>query len=64
MKKRTILGCVICLIMAGTAANADESDALVQLDKEWGEAEGPEAVEPLLADNIVALGLEGVRGKA
>jgi len=66
MNIKTILGCVICLIMAGTAANADESDALVQLDKEWGEAarQGPEAVELLLADNIVALGLAGVRGKA
>ena len=64
MNIRTILGCVFCLIMAGTVANADESDALVQLDKEWGEAEGPETVEPLLADNIVALGLEGVAGKA
>ncbi len=39
MKIRTILGCVICLIMAGTVANADESDALIQLDKEWGEVE-------------------------
>jgi len=50
--------------MAGTMANADESDTLVQLDKEWGEAEGPEAIEPFLADNIVALSLEGVGSKA
>ncbi len=64
MNIKTILGCVICLIMAGTAANADESDALVQLDKEWGEADGPEAIEPLLADNIVVIGLEGVGSKA
>ncbi len=61
---KTILGCVVCLIMAGTFANADESDALVQLDKAWGEAEGPDALESLLADNIVALGSEGVEGKA
>ena len=64
MNIRTILGCVICLIMAGTVANADESDELVQLDKEWGESEGPEALEALLADNILALGLEGVGGKS
>ena len=50
--------------MAGTFANADESDALVQLDKAWGEAEGPDALESLLADNIVALGSEGVEGKS
>jgi hypothetical protein len=61
---KTILGCVVCLIMAGALANADESDALVQLDKEWGEAEGPDALESLLADNIVALDSRGVEGKA
>ncbi len=64
MNIRTIFGCVICLIMTGTVANADESDELVQLDKEWGEAEGTEALEALLADNILALGLEGVGNKA
>ncbi len=61
---RTMIACVFCLLMAGTMANADDSDALVQLDKEWGEAEGPEALEALLADNILALGLEGVGSKA
>ncbi|MFQ5549219.1 MAG: nuclear transport factor 2 family protein [Woeseia sp.] len=64
MNIKTIFGCAICLIMVGAVAYADESDALVQLDKEWGEAEGPEAIEPLLADDIVALGLEGVGGKS
>ncbi len=62
--KKTILGFAIFLIMAGTAANANEADVLIELDKEWGEAEGPESVEPLLADNIVALGLGGVQSKA
>ena len=64
MNIKTIVACVFCLVMAGTMANADESDALVQLDKEWGGAEGPEALEALLADNILALGLEGVASKA
>ncbi len=64
MNIRTIIACVVCLVMTGTMANADDSDALVQLDKEWGEAQGSEALEPLLADNIVALGLEGVANKA
>jgi hypothetical protein len=64
MKIKTIVACAFCLLMAGTIANADESDALVQLDKEWGEAEGPEALEALLADDILALGLEGVGSKA
>ena len=64
MKIRMIVACVFCLLMAGTMANADESVALVQLDKEWGEAEGPEALEALLADDILALDLEGVGSKA
>ncbi len=64
MNIRTIVACVVCLVMTGTMANADDSDALVQLDKEWGEAQGPEALEPLIADNILALSLEGVGSKA
>ena len=64
MNIRTIVGCVFCLVMTGPVANTDEADTLVQLDKEWGEAQGQEALEPLLADNIVAVGSEGVAGKA
>ncbi len=64
MRIRTIIACTTCLIMAGAVANADESDALLQLDKEWGEADGPEALAPLLSDDILALGAEGVGSKA
>ncbi|NOR20859.1 MAG: DUF4440 domain-containing protein [Xanthomonadales bacterium] len=64
MNIRTIIGSVICLVMAGSVAIADESDKLVQLDKEWGGAEGPEAMEALIADNVVTLGAEGIIGKA
>lgn len=53
-----------CMIMTGAVANADESDALMQLDKAWGEAAGPAALEPLLADDILTLGPEGVGSKA
>ena len=60
MNTRTIVGCVICMIMAGSVANAGESDTLIQLDKEWGGAQGPEAIEPLLADTIVTLTSVGV----
>jgi hypothetical protein len=63
MNTKTIVSCVICLIMTGSVANADESNTLVQLDKEWGEAQGPEAVAPLLADNILTLTSVGVVNK-
>jgi hypothetical protein len=64
MNVRTIIGSVICLVMTGSVANANESDTLVQLDKEWGEAQGPDAIKALIADNIVTLGSEGMVGKA
>ena len=64
MNVRTIIVSAICLVMTGTVANAGESDTLVQLDKKWGEAQGSEAMEALIADNIVTLGSEGVIGKA
>ena len=64
MNMTTILGCLVCLTMAGAVANADESDALVMLDKEWGQAESAAAVESLLADDLVALDSDGVGDKA
>ena len=64
MNVRSMIVSAICLVMTGAVANADESDTLVQLDKKWGEAQGPEAMEALIADNIVTLGSEGVIGKA
>ncbi len=64
MKIRMRIGCVFCLIMTGALANADDSDALIQLDKAWGESQGAETLEIVLADDIVALGAEGMAGKA
>ena len=68
MKIITILGCAFCLIMTGTIANAGDPDALIQLDKEWGESwgesQGTETLELLLADDIVALFADGMVGKA
>ena len=64
MKIISILGCAFCLIMTGTIANAGDTDALIQLDKEWGESQGTETLELLLADDIVALGVDGIVGKA
>jgi hypothetical protein len=64
MKIKTIIAFTTCMIMTGAVANPDESDALMQLDKAWGEAAGPEALQPILADDILALGPEGVGSKA
>jgi hypothetical protein len=55
---------VICLMMAGGLANADETDTLVQLDKEWGGSQGTAVLESLLAENILALDANGIADKA
>lgn len=64
MKLQMIIACVFCLVITGSAANADETDALIQLDKDWGSSLGPEALESLLDDDILTLGAEGLTGKA
>jgi len=64
MRIKTIIACTTCLMMAGAVASADETDALKQLDKEWGESVGPEALAPLLSDDVLALGSEGIGRKA
>ena len=49
--------------MTGGLTNADESDALVQLDKEWGAADAAEVIAPLIADGILTIGPEGLVDK-
>ncbi|MFB3076446.1 MAG: nuclear transport factor 2 family protein [Lysobacterales bacterium] len=64
MNIKTLIACVFFLILTGPVANADETDVLVQLDKEWGEAQGPKPLKALLADDILALGSSGLADKA
>jgi hypothetical protein len=58
------ISCVICLMMAGGLANADETDTLVQLDEEWGGSQGTAVLESLLAENVLALDANGIADKA
>ena len=64
MKIRKIAGVVICLVLMMPAANAGDSDALIQLDKEWGSGLEQGALEHFLADGMLALDPRGVAGKA
>ncbi len=64
MKTKMIVGCAIILVTIGSVAHAGDSDELVQLDKAWGEAPGPEALEAILSNNLMALDAEGVASKA
>lgn len=64
MRTRTIAGCAFLLVATGTVANADDTDALIALDKEWGAAQGTETLERLISADIVTLSGDGVTGKA
>ncbi len=64
MNTRKIAGVVICLVLMMPAANAGDSDALIQLDKDWGSGLEQGALEHFLADGILALDATGVTGKA
>ena len=65
--KSTSVAVVMLLVMFGAAAYAaDDTDALIALDKQWGESatKGDTAVAAkLLADKVVSVTETGVRGK-
>jgi hypothetical protein len=49
---------------AASGVNADESGALIKLDKAWGGAQSPGDVESLIASNFIAVDEEGVSGRS
>ena len=64
MNIKTITGVVICLILIIPTANAGDSDALIQMDKDWGSAPASDDAGRFLSDDIMALDSTGVTGKA
>ena len=66
MKHTSSALATLLVMFASTAATADDTDALIALDKQWGEAavKGDTAVAAkLLADKVVSVNETGVRGK-
>ncbi len=65
--KSILVATASCLVMfAATARAADDTQALIALDKQWGESavKGDKAVsEKLLADSVVSVDENGVSGK-
>jgi hypothetical protein len=59
-----ILGSLVGLFVIAGIANADDSNALIELDKKWGESEGADALASLLSDDVLSIGVEGLAGKA
>ena len=63
MKKAKMFGLFASLLMSSGLAVADVTDDLIALDEDWGGAEGPDAIAPLLADSVIAVGTDGVADK-
>lgn len=65
-RTRTLVIAGTLLVMFGAGAGADDTAALIALDKQWGEAtlKGNTAVAgKFLADKVVSVNEKGVRGK-
>jgi hypothetical protein len=66
MKSTLITGATLLVIFMATAYAADDKDALIALDKQWGESgvKGDTTVaSKLLADKVISVTETGVRGK-
>jgi ketosteroid isomerase-like protein len=67
MRARLAIGLAGLLLVLGAAhALADDTEALIALDKQWGEAGGKgdtATIAKLLADDLVSVTETGVRGK-
>ena len=64
MKTIKMLGCLVSLMVIAAAATAGDADELIELDKKWGESVGADALAPILSDEILAIGAEGLGDKA
>ncbi len=66
MKCALVAVATVLVMLTATADAADDTDALVALDKQWGESgvKGDTTVAvKLLADKVVSVTEKGVRGK-
>jgi len=66
MKIILVTAATLLVTLAATARAADETDALIALDKQWGEAgvkNNATAVAKLLSDKLVSVSESGVKGK-
>jgi hypothetical protein len=65
MRKSIVFAGAALLLATSTAAHAGgDADALIELDKAWGETRDAASLGDLLADELVALSPEGNLSKA
>ena len=68
MNRAVVISAVLLTLLAGLAvAMHHETDALIKLDKEWGAAQGQEAVDAIsriISDDVLAISGDGLGSKA
>ena len=68
MNRTIVMGTIVLALVAGIAiAMHHENDALIALDKEWGAAQGQEAVDALkriIAEDVIAMSGGGIGSRA
>lgn len=65
-RQRTLIVIAILGLVFGGVAFGDDTEALIELDKQWGAAAvagDMDAVGALLADDVVAVSEDGIHGK-
>ena len=63
MKTTIVSGFFAGLLTIAALANADDTATLIELDKEWGESQGAEALSPLLLDSLIQISVDGLGDK-
>jgi Domain of unknown function (DUF4440) len=64
MNKTLALGMAVLALSGAQFALAGGDAELIALDKKWGESQGSDAIQTLLADDLVAIGPQGLGSKA
>jgi hypothetical protein len=68
MNRTIVMGTIVLALVAGIAiAMHHENDALIALDKEWGAAQGQEAVDALkriIAEDVIEMSGGGIASRA
>ena len=63
MRTTKILSLATILLLSAGFASAGDAEKLIELDKKWGESEGADALAPMLLDEIIAVGADGIGDK-
>jgi hypothetical protein len=64
MKTTIMSGVFAGLLTFAALAHADDTAALIDLDKKWGESQGAEEQSSLLLDSMIQIGVDGLGNKA